>query len=152
MRFDVMAAPYLLIDADDYGRLPACRSGKRNRTSRFAGLAVKTGATATLLARGVTTLTGSANALNECGINTPWAYHRARPKLHWRRTHDIAIANEHQHRRHEKSDLGGTPERNADAHIKAHDNYRVILKYEVGEVEIGSIGIQHGSGATEYCA
>jgi hypothetical protein len=33
-------------------------------------------------------------------------------------------------------------------HPQAHDNCRVILKYEVGAVEIGSIGIQHGSGAT----
>lgn len=29
-------------------------------------------------------------------------------------------------------------------HPQAHDNYRVILKREDGEFEIGSIGIQHG--------
>jgi hypothetical protein len=29
-------------------------------------------------------------------------------------------------------------------HSRAHDNYRVILKREEGECEIGSIGIQHG--------
>ena len=29
-------------------------------------------------------------------------------------------------------------------HSQAHDNYRVILKREEGEFEIGSIGIQHG--------
>ena len=30
-------------------------------------------------------------------------------------------------------------------HPQAHDNYRVILKREGDEVEIGSIGIQHGA-------
>jgi hypothetical protein len=34
-------------------------------------------------------------------------------------------------------------------HPQAHDNYRVLLKDDGLEVEIGSIGIQHGSGATE---
>jgi hypothetical protein len=34
-------------------------------------------------------------------------------------------------------------------HPQAHDNFRVILKDDGLEVEIGSIGIQHGSGATE---
>ena len=29
-------------------------------------------------------------------------------------------------------------------HPQVHDNYRVILKLEEGEFEIGSIGIQHG--------
>jgi hypothetical protein len=29
-------------------------------------------------------------------------------------------------------------------HSQAHDSYRVILKREEGEFEIGSIGIQHG--------
>jgi hypothetical protein len=33
-------------------------------------------------------------------------------------------------------------------HPQALDNYRIILKYD--GLEIGSIGIQHGSGATEY--
>ena len=31
-------------------------------------------------------------------------------------------------------------------HPQAHDNYRVILKCEDGEFEIGSIGIQHDGG------
>jgi hypothetical protein len=36
-------------------------------------------------------------------------------------------------------------------HPQAVDSYRVILKREDGfEVEIGSIGIQHGSGATKH--
>ena len=30
-------------------------------------------------------------------------------------------------------------------HPQAHDNYRVILKLDGDEVEIGSIGIQHGA-------
>jgi len=30
-------------------------------------------------------------------------------------------------------------------HPQAHDNYRVILKCEEGEFEIGSIGIQDGA-------
>jgi hypothetical protein len=34
-------------------------------------------------------------------------------------------------------------------HPQARDNYRVILKDNGLEIEIGSIGIQHGSGATE---
>jgi hypothetical protein len=35
-------------------------------------------------------------------------------------------------------------------HPQAGDNYRVLLKGDDGvEVEVGSIGIQHGSGATE---
>src|ERR1700741_320201 len=34
-------------------------------------------------------------------------------------------------------------------HPQAQDNYRVILKDDGLELEIGSIGIQHGSGATE---
>ena len=29
-------------------------------------------------------------------------------------------------------------------HSQAHDNYRVILKLDEGEFEIGSMGIQHG--------
>ena len=29
-------------------------------------------------------------------------------------------------------------------HPQAHDNYRVILKLDEGEFEIGSMGIQHG--------
>jgi len=29
-------------------------------------------------------------------------------------------------------------------HPQAHDNYRVILKPDEGDFEIGSIGIQHG--------
>ena len=28
-------------------------------------------------------------------------------------------------------------------HSQAHDNYRVVLKLDEGEFEIGSIGIQH---------
>jgi len=31
------------------------------------------------------------------------------------------------------------------AHPQAHDNYRVVLKLDEGEFEIGSIGIQHGA-------
>jgi hypothetical protein len=31
-------------------------------------------------------------------------------------------------------------------HPQTHENYRVILKRDDGEVEIGSIGIRHGSG------
>jgi hypothetical protein len=34
-------------------------------------------------------------------------------------------------------------------HSQAHNNYRVILKDDGLEVEIGSIGIRHGNGATE---
>jgi NADH:ubiquinone oxidoreductase subunit D len=30
-------------------------------------------------------------------------------------------------------------------HPQAHDNYRVILELDGSEVEIGSIGIQHGA-------
>jgi hypothetical protein len=37
-------------------------------------------------------------------------------------------------------------------HPQAHDNFRVIWKDDGTEIEIGSIGIQHGSGATEYWA
>ena len=37
-------------------------------------------------------------------------------------------------------------------HPQAHRNYRVIWKDDGAEIEIGSIGIQHGSGATEYWA
>jgi hypothetical protein len=37
-------------------------------------------------------------------------------------------------------------------HPQAIDNYRVLLKDDGLEVEIGSIGIQHGSGTTEYWA
>ena len=33
-------------------------------------------------------------------------------------------------------------------HPQAHDNYRVILKLDGDEVEIGSIGIQHGAAWT----
>ena len=33
-------------------------------------------------------------------------------------------------------------------HPQAHDNYRVILKRDGDEVEIGSIGIQHGAAWT----
>jgi|SRR5579864_2998198 hypothetical protein len=35
-------------------------------------------------------------------------------------------------------------------HPQARDNYRVVLKDYIPEVEIGSIGIQHGIGGTEY--
>ena len=35
-------------------------------------------------------------------------------------------------------------------HSQAHDNYRVILKCEDGEFEIGSIGIQHAAGASYF--
>jgi hypothetical protein len=35
-------------------------------------------------------------------------------------------------------------------HPQAHENYRVILKCEDGEFEIGSIGIQQGIDATEH--
>jgi hypothetical protein len=35
------------------------------------------------------------------------------------------------------------------SHPQAHDNYRVLLKDDGLALEIGSIGIQHGSGATE---
>jgi hypothetical protein len=35
---------------------------------------------------------------------------------------------------------------------QAHDNYRVLLKDDGLEIEIGSIGIQHGSGAAEHWA
>jgi hypothetical protein len=35
---------------------------------------------------------------------------------------------------------------------QARDNYRVILEDDALEFEIGSIGIQHGGGATEYWA
>jgi hypothetical protein len=35
-------------------------------------------------------------------------------------------------------------------HPQAHDNYRVVLKDDGLETEVGSIGIQHGSGATEH--
>ena len=31
-------------------------------------------------------------------------------------------------------------------HVQAKDNYRVILKTEEGELEIGSIGIQYHAG------
>jgi len=31
------------------------------------------------------------------------------------------------------------------SHPQAHENYRVILKLDGSEVEIGSIGIQHGA-------
>ena len=37
-------------------------------------------------------------------------------------------------------------------HPQAHDNYRVILKDDGLDVEVGSIGIQHGSGVTEHWA
>ena len=37
-------------------------------------------------------------------------------------------------------------------HPQAHDNYRVLLKDDGLEIEIGSIGIQHGSGAAEHWA
>ena len=37
-------------------------------------------------------------------------------------------------------------------HPQAHDNYRVILKDEGLEIEVGSIGIQHGSAGAEYWA
>ena len=33
------------------------------------------------------------------------------------------------------------------AHQQAHENYRVVLKDEAGEIEIGSIGPQHEAGA-----
>jgi len=32
-------------------------------------------------------------------------------------------------------------------HPQARDNYRVLLKSDDDEIEIGSIGVQHGSGA-----
>jgi hypothetical protein len=35
------------------------------------------------------------------------------------------------------------------SHPQAHENYRVILKDDGLEVEIGSIGIQYGSGTQE---
>ncbi|HZR86505.1 MAG TPA: hypothetical protein VFB02_06860 [Bradyrhizobium sp.] len=37
-------------------------------------------------------------------------------------------------------------------HPQAHDNYRVILKHDGTEFEIGSIGIQHGSGGSVFWA
>ena len=37
-------------------------------------------------------------------------------------------------------------------HPQAHDNYRVILKLEDGEFEIGSIGIQHSAGTVYFWA
>ena len=37
-------------------------------------------------------------------------------------------------------------------HPQAHDNYRVILKDDGLDVEVGSIGNQHGSGVTEHWA
>ena len=37
-------------------------------------------------------------------------------------------------------------------HPQAHDNYRVILKLEEGEFEIGSIGVQHSAGALYFWA
>jgi hypothetical protein len=37
-------------------------------------------------------------------------------------------------------------------HPQARDNYRVVLKSDGLELEIGSIGIQHGNGATEFWA
>jgi len=37
-------------------------------------------------------------------------------------------------------------------HPQAIDNHRVVLKDDGLELEIGSIGVQHGSGATEYWA
>jgi hypothetical protein len=39
-----------------------------------------------------------------------------------------------------------------DIHLQALDNCRVILKGDGLAVEIGSIGIQHGSGTSEYWA
>jgi hypothetical protein len=33
---------------------------------------------------------------------------------------------------------------------QAHDNYRVILKDDGQEIEIGSIGIQHAAGARTF--
>ena len=33
---------------------------------------------------------------------------------------------------------------------QARDNYRVVLKGYIPEIEIGSIGIQHGIGGTEH--
>jgi len=39
-----------------------------------------------------------------------------------------------------------------DIHLQALDNCRVILKGDGLEVEIGSIGTQHGSGTSEYWA
>ena len=35
-------------------------------------------------------------------------------------------------------------------HPQARDNYRVILKHDGLEFEVGSIGIQHGSAGTEH--
>jgi len=35
-------------------------------------------------------------------------------------------------------------------HPQAHNNTRVILKDDGLDIEIGSIGIQHGSSATEH--
>jgi hypothetical protein len=37
-------------------------------------------------------------------------------------------------------------------HSQAHDNYRVILKCEDGEFEVGSIGIQVAAGASYFWA
>jgi hypothetical protein len=34
-------------------------------------------------------------------------------------------------------------------HPQAHDNYRVLFKDDGVEIEVGSIGIQHGSGTAE---
>ena len=35
---------------------------------------------------------------------------------------------------------------------QAHDNYRVVLKDEDGDVEIGSIGVQHAAGSSYFWA
>ena len=37
-------------------------------------------------------------------------------------------------------------------HPQAHDNYRVILKVDTEEFEIGSIGVQHGSAGAVFWA
>ena len=37
-------------------------------------------------------------------------------------------------------------------HPQAHDNYRVILKRDDGEFEIGSIGVEHSVGAVYFWA
>lgn len=34
------------------------------------------------------------------------------------------------------------------AHTRARDNYRVIIKLDEGEFELGSIGVQHAAGAS----
>jgi hypothetical protein len=35
-------------------------------------------------------------------------------------------------------------------HPQARDNYRVVLEEDGLEIEVGSIGVQHGNGAAEH--